>query len=86
MKNSDSNSVCPICGSSGCTDLPVALLSHIVCPRCDSDPFIGMVRERSLELALVDFKCRCCGHTWSDSCALPEDFIAKTVVWSEHVK
>lgn len=76
--------VCPVCGSSGCGGLPEAILSHIVCPRCESELFVGMVRERSFDLAVVDFKCKSCGHVWSDSCVLPEDFVVKSVVWSYH--
>jgi DNA-directed RNA polymerase subunit RPC12/RpoP len=72
---------CPICGSK-CVALSDSCLRDLACPRCGSKAFYGLVKERSFELALVDFTCYRCGKEWFDSCVLPEEFKVDSVIRS----
>ena len=73
---------CPVCGSSECIDLSDSFSLDLACSRCGSKHIIGVVRERSLELAVVDWLCCHCDYKWSDSRVLPKEFMANSVIWS----
>lgn len=80
----DDKEVCPVCGSSECIDIPPSsYFRKLACPKCGNMVFVGMVKERSFELAVVDWTCRYCGHKWSGSCVLPEKFGVKSVIFSK---
>lgn len=72
--------VCPVCGSSECVEVPE--LPESLCPKCRCNDVLGVVRERSGELAVIDWRCRRCGHLWSSCRVLPEGFGVKSVLWS----
>jgi len=76
--------VCPICGSPDCVDS-----SHLnknlpktECQRCGCKAPVGLVRERDSEVAIVDWRCRCCGFKWSSICPLPEGVGVGVAFWS----
>ena len=81
MKTSKSNRTCPSCGSSECASL-ASSVSHTACPKCKSKLVVGIVKARSLELALVEWTCAICLHVWSDSCVLPREFTVDALLWS----
>ena len=53
LKKGKQVSVCPSCGSSACGNV-LTIEPRVVCPKCLSVNVVGVVRERSLDLALVE--------------------------------
>ena len=39
-----------------------------LCPKCDHLSFRYRVREVNVDVALVDWFCKNCGHKWSNTC------------------
>jgi len=72
---------CPVCGSAHGVNISEHIPSDFACLKCSSKDVVGTVRERSFDLAVVDWVCKSCGYKWSDSHVLPEGLGVGAVIW-----